>query len=510
MKKILRITVNIMSILSLIFIGIGLISSLYSIIVLKNGTLLDYFFTFWFWFATVFFGIQSISYFLSFRRSQYKYKNTIDSSYNILLRNKVAILVPIYNEDPDMVKTNLIAIHSNVGNIAEVYVLDDSTKGDSSYIIDLCNRIGMKYIHRINRRGYKAGALNDILKTLDVDFVSVIDIDQTPSPDFIRETVSMLDKNPDVGFVQVPQIYTNTDSNVLAEIAQAQQFIFYEILTEGKSVTGTLFSCGSNVIYRLEALKSVNYFDESSLVEDITTSVNLIGKGWRGLYYNKKLVFGRAPVTMEGYINQQWRWMAGSLSLMPRIFKEIIFNKKYTFKERLDWFATGTWYTFGWFYLIFLLAPIMDILGIKVLTINPTLYFFAWMPYTILLMTTFVLSHIDKKAPLKFVFYNMAANLLIFPLSISTTISVLRKKTKPFTTARTGGKMPWHKFWPQFLIMALLIISSAILIYRHSIYNDITVFWALFQLMLLLPIFFLNRTPKKSSMDEPAFKNFEG
>ncbi len=510
MNKMMHVSINIMSILSMIFIIVGITSSLYSIIVLKNGTIFDYSFTLWFWFATVFFGIQSMSYFLSFRRSSYKYKSTIESSYNMLLRDKVAILVPIYNEEPDMVTNNLIAIYSNNGNIAEVYVLDDSTKGDSSYIIDLCNKLGMKYVHRINRRGYKAGALNDVLKTLDVDYVSVIDIDQMPSPDFIRETVSLLDKNPDVGFVQVPQIYVNTDSGVLAEIAQAQQFIFYEILTEGKSVTGTLFSCGSNVIYRLKALKSVNYFDESNIVEDIATSVNLIGNGWRGLYYNKKLVFGRAPVTMEGYINQQWRWMSGSLALMPKIFKKIIFNKKYTFKERLDWFATSTWYTFGWFYLIFLLAPVMDIFGIKVLTINPTLYFFAWMPYTILLMTTFILSHIDKGAQLKFVFYNMAANLLIFPLSISVTISVLRKKMKPFTTARTGGKVPWHKFWPQFLIMFLLILSLIILIYKHSIYNDITAFWAFFQFFLLLPIFFLNKTPKKSSIDENSFKNFEG
>ena len=43
----------------------------------------------------------------------------------------------------------------------------------------------MKYVHRDNRRGYKAGALNDVLKTLKEPYAAVIDIDQMPAPDFL-------------------------------------------------------------------------------------------------------------------------------------------------------------------------------------------------------------------------------------------------------------------------------------------------------------------------------------
>ena len=38
-------------------------------------------------------------------------------------------------------------------------------------------------------------------------------------------------------------------------------------------------------------------------------------------------------------------------------------------------------YIFGWFYLIFLLSPILEIVGIRVLTINNLLYLLAWLPY---------------------------------------------------------------------------------------------------------------------------------
>jgi len=493
--------------LSIAFIIIGIISALYSAVVLRHGTIIDYIFTAWFWLASVFFGIQSTAYFLSFHRSTNKYADTINDSYVLGLRDEVAVLVPIFNEEQEMVITNLVAIYSNAGEEAKIYVLDDSTHGDPAPIMHLCQQLDMKYIHRTNRRGYKAGALNDVLKTLKEPYAAVIDIDQTPAPDFLRETTALLEKDSKIGFVQVPQEYSNTDSSMLAQMAQAQQFIFYDILTEGKSVGGTLFSCGTNVVYNVEALRSVGYFDEKSIVEDIATSVNMAINGWTGVYYNKKLVFGRAPVTMQGYVNQQWRWMYGSLSLMPKIVKKILFSPKFSRKQKFDWLATSTWYTFGWFYLIFLISPILQIFGIKVLTINALLYLLAWLPYTILLMTTFTFSQVLKKAPLKFVFYNMAANVLIFPLSISTSISALLKKSKPFTTARTGGELPLYRFWPQITIIFLLPIAAIVLILQHNTFAYISAFWAFFQFALLMPIFWLNKDPRASSMDDPAFKN---
>jgi hypothetical protein len=101
----------------------------------------------------------------------------------------------------------------------------------------------------------------------------------------------------------------------------------------------------------------------------------------------------------------------------------------------------------------------------------------------------------------------MAANLLIFPLSISTSISVLLRKSKPFTTARTGEKLPLYRFWPQAIIIILLPLAAIYLILQHNTFSYITAFWVVFQFTLLMPIFWLNKTPRASSMDDPVFKN---
>lgn len=491
--------------LTIAFIFLGVAASFYSLAILHEGGVADDVFSILFWLANLFFGVQTLSFLLSYKRSRYLYHENRDDELIYTTSSKVAILVPLYNEDPVMVEKNLLAIVKNRDYNSTVYVLDDSNDGSFEVNRELYDRLGLPYFHRTDRRGYKAGALNEALKNTNEEYIAVIDIDQTPAPNFVKNTLSILEKNRDVGYVQVPQYCTNLDAGPLATMSQAQQFVFYEVLMEAKSVSGSVFSCGTNNIYRREALKSANYFDETNLTEDIATSINMLEKGWRGLYYNEKLVYGRAPVTMKGYVNQQWRWMRGSLALMPKIFRKIIFNAKYDAKERLDWLASALWYLNGWAYLIFLLAPVLVILNVYVLSLNYVLYIFLWMPYSLFSILSFLLIHIMKKAKPVFLYYNMAANIMLFPISIEASLSSVLRINKPFTTARTGASLPLYELWPQILMIGLLSLAFVYLIKLGGIYNYVTAFWAAFQISLLALIFAVNREPHRSEVDNPVF-----
>lgn len=132
----------------------------------------------------------------------------------------------------------------------------------------------------------------------------------------------------------------------------------------------------------------------------------------------------------------------------------------------------------------------------------------AWLPFSIVNLSTLVFTHLAKKGSLKKVFYNMSINVILFPLSIMVTIFTVLRKKKPFTTARTGGMLPWYRFTPQFILMIALPFAIAILISDHTWYSYITAFWGCFQFTLLLQIFWLNRIPKKSMIDEPVFKHY--
>ena len=79
-------------------------------------------------------------------------------------------------------------------DLLEIQVLDDST--DDTY--DITRKIVNKYkelgfdihhIHRTDRTGFKAGALNNGLKISKGEFLAVFDADFMPPKDFLNKTI---------------------------------------------------------------------------------------------------------------------------------------------------------------------------------------------------------------------------------------------------------------------------------------------------------------------------------
>src|SRR3954469_6656812 len=105
----------------------------------------------------------------------------------------VTIQLPLYNEM--YVADRLIEAVGAIDyprQLLEIQVLDDSTDETRS-IADLAVRrlseqgIDIKYFHRADRRGYKAGALEEGLKSARGEFVAIFDADFIPKSNFLME-----------------------------------------------------------------------------------------------------------------------------------------------------------------------------------------------------------------------------------------------------------------------------------------------------------------------------------
>ena len=76
----------------------------------------------------------------------------------------------------------------------EIQVLDDSTD-ETRDIAELAVRrqaargFDIKYLHRTDRTGFKAGALEAGLKVARGEFIAIFDADFVPPADFLRSTV---------------------------------------------------------------------------------------------------------------------------------------------------------------------------------------------------------------------------------------------------------------------------------------------------------------------------------
>src|SRR6185312_10231844 len=119
----------------------------------------------------------------------------------------VTIQLPLYNEM--YVAERLIEAVCRIEyprELLEIQVLDDSTD-ETCEIAELAARrcvtqgVDVKYIHRTNRVGFKAGALEEGLKTARGEFVAIFDADFIPTPDFLTKLLPHF-ADAKVGMVQ--------------------------------------------------------------------------------------------------------------------------------------------------------------------------------------------------------------------------------------------------------------------------------------------------------------------
>src|SRR4026208_573082 len=108
---------------------------------------------------------------------------------------RVTVQLPIYNEM--YVADRLIDAVCEMDyprDLLEIQVLDDSTD-ETTEIAELAVRrhasrgINIRYLHRVDRRGYKAGALEAGLKESNGEFVAIFDADFIPPADFLMRTL---------------------------------------------------------------------------------------------------------------------------------------------------------------------------------------------------------------------------------------------------------------------------------------------------------------------------------
>ena len=261
---------------------------------------------------------------------------------------KVAVVIPVFNEEPLIVENSLKACKQINYKSFEIYLLDDTTdKKNADELFKLANRLDINYIHRSNRRGYKAGAINDLISEFskNVDYILIIDADHKVKPQILRELVPILEKNTSISFLQTPQYFTKETSDKLAVVYSIQQHIFNKHLCRGLNVNDAAVMTGSNVIIRLSHLKAIGGMDESCITEDIATSFNFRFHGYRGIFLDKIYAEGIAPPTLSAYFIQQERWAYGT----TQNFKKIL---RFFFKTRRQFQCS----TMGGIFIIWLMV----------------------------------------------------------------------------------------------------------------------------------------------------------
>jgi len=266
-------------------------------------------------------------------RTYFKYRRnaTGESPQRFAQLPRVTIQLPLYNER--YVVERLIEEVVKVDyprELLQIQVLDDSTDDTAPFaeaLVERYRNMGypIEYHHRANRHGFKAGALQEGLKTATGELVAIFDADFCPPSDFLERTVHFF-ADPTVGVVQTRWSYLNRDYNFLTEV-EAMLLDGHFILEHGaRSRAGYFFNFnGTAGILRRTMIDHAGGWQHDTLTEDSDLSYRAQLKGWRFVYLPGLDCPSELPVEMHGFQVQQSRWAKGltqvARKLLPAILK---------------------------------------------------------------------------------------------------------------------------------------------------------------------------------------------
>ncbi len=266
----------------------------------------------------------------------------------------VATQVACFNEPLELVQRCLESVRAldYPGDRLWVQLLDDSTDPTSRAQLErLCRRLGVDYLHRSNRGGFKAGALNAGTNGLppEVELLAIVDADYRVDPQFLRRTVGYF-RDPEIAWVQTPQSYWNAEESVFTHLYGLADAYFYRVIQPVRHDAGSSIFCGTMGVLRRRALAQVGGWDEACITEDAEVSLRLYAVGWKSLYVPMILGAGLAPDRFPALRSQFSRWAFGGLQLLRRDLVPL-FSRRLSFRQRLDFLASGIFWMDGAFLL---------------------------------------------------------------------------------------------------------------------------------------------------------------
>ncbi len=215
----------------------------------------------------------------------------------------------------------------------EIQVLDDSTDETVAISRQAAARwreegFDIEVIHRTDRSGYKAGALENGLKTARGEIICMFDADFVPTVDFLRRQVHHY-SDPEVGFVQARWAHINENHSLLTKLQALYLNGHFVLEHTGRQRSGRFFSfSGTAGTWRRACIDKSGGWSHRTLVEDLDLSYRAQLSGWRGIYLVDQGVPAELPVDMNGYKSQQHRWAKGFIQAMLHMLVPIWKSKQ--------------------------------------------------------------------------------------------------------------------------------------------------------------------------------------
>ena len=211
----------------------------------------------------------------------------------------------------------------------EIQVLDDSTDETvriaQAKVEELTERgFNAVYLHRTNRVGYKAGALEEGLKVAKGDFVLVFDADFVPTTTIIKDLIHFFTDDK-VGMVQARWGHLNKNYSMLTRVQSMMLDGHFVIEHIARNRSGRFFNFnGTAGMWRKQTIEDAGGWHHDTLTEDMDLSFRAQLKGWQFVYVPDALAPAEIPCEMNSFKTQQFRWAKGSAQTAKKLLPVVL------------------------------------------------------------------------------------------------------------------------------------------------------------------------------------------
>ncbi|AAK79528.1 cellulose synthase (UDP-forming) [Clostridium acetobutylicum] len=422
----------------------------------------------------------------------------------------VDVFIATYNEPRELLyKTINGCINMDYPDKKKVhiYLCDDGNRDEMK---ELADYMGINYITRIERKGSKAGNLNNAMAHSKSPLIATFDADMIPMHDFLMACVPYFLTEEKVGFIQTPQSFYNPDLfqyNLFSEnrIPNEQDY-FYRDIQVARNKTNSVIYGGTNTLISRKALNDVGGFYTDAITEDFATGIYIESKGYHCYAIDEIHASGLAPEDLKGLVKQRERWARGCIQTGKRL--NILGIKGLNLKQKLNYLSSISYWFSGIKRFVYILSPILfSVFGVIVVKCNLPQVLIFWLP--MYLLTNASLKRLSKN--IRTNKWTSIYDTILFPsLIIPVILETIGISQNKFAVTRKGGAVSDKSYQRKkaipHIILAVLSVIGIINCFRlifakNTLAYAVVLFWLVANLYnILMSVFFmLGRTPHRKS-----------
>ena len=270
---------------------------------------------------------------------------------------KIAVIIPCFNEDPDLVEESIRTVLEGEGRKQVIVIDDGSTNGVQTRLRELALELPLALHEFPENRGKREALHHAVTHMLDDDseFVVTIDSDTVLEKDALIRVVEPL-ICPEIGASTGNVLLLNERQNLLTRMVGTYYWVGLNIYKQAQSVIRSVVCCsGCLAAYRATLLREVidEFAGQRFLGESCTHSedrhlTNLVLKrGYDVVYVAEAVSWTETPATVRGFLRQQRRWKRGYIRESIYTLTYAWRCKKLLFLQILFWDLTAPFLSFG-------------------------------------------------------------------------------------------------------------------------------------------------------------------